>query len=449
MVQFLNEHIAVMIVILCALLVLCSALLLIVLHRQKKHTQVQKDSAKQLLDHISHTAALLENRLREEMRSEESTLISAQAENTRDLMQHIDALSNRFDLHSQSQEARLHRIAATLDDKLTANDQRTEKLRESLAASMQKLQQENTEKLEQMRQTVDEKLHETLNRRLGESFSLVNERLEQVYKGLGEMQTLASGVGDLKKVLTNVKTRGIWGEVQLGALLEQMLSPGQYEENVQVTPFAKERVEFAVVLPGRKEDQSVYLPIDSKFPVEAYERLLAAVEEGLAERVAAATNELEQSIRTEAKRIAGKYIAPPHTTDFAVMFLPTEGLYAEALRCRGLMEELQQKHRILIAGPSTLSALLSSLQLGFRTLAIEQRSAEVWQLLGAVKTEFSRFSDLLDQTQQRLRQAGDTIEKAANKTRAIHRRLRAVEALGTAQSAKLLDLPEDGDEPEN
>lgn len=447
MVQFLNDHIAIMIVIACALLIFCSALLLIVLRRQKKHAEATEHSQKQLekaaLDHISHTAALLESRLREEMSREEATLISAQAENTRDLMQYIDALSQRFDLHSQSQEARLHRMAATLDDKLTANDQRTEKLRESLAESMQKLQQENAEKLEKMRQTVDEKLHETLNRRLGESFSLVNERLEQVYKGLGEMQSLASGVGDLKKVLTNVKTRGIWGEVQLGSLLEQMLAPGQYAENVQVAPYAKERVEYAVILPGREDSQHVYLPIDSKFPVEAYERLLSAVEEGTPELIAAATAELEQSIRTEAKRISSKYIVPPHTTDFAVMFLPTEGLYAEALRIRGLMEDLQQKHRILVSGPSTLSALLSSLQLGFRTLAIEQRSAEVWQLLGAVKTEFSRFSDLLDQTQQRLRQAGDTIEKAASKTRAIHRRLRAVEALGSAQSAKLLDLPEE------
>lgn len=447
MVRFLNEHIAFLLLIACALLVFCSALLLIVLRRLNIHAQAlersQKQTENEVVDHLSRTASLLENRLREEISRAEAALTASQAENTRDLMQQLNALSQRFDLHSQSQEARLHRMAATLDDKLTANDQRTEKLRESLAAGMQKLQQENAEKLEKMRQTVDEKLHETLNRRLGESFSLVNERLEQVYKGLGEMQTLASGVGDLKKVLANVKTRGIWGEVQLGALLEQMLSPGQYEENVQVSPFAKERVEFAVVLPGRKEDHRVYLPIDSKFPVESYERLLSAVEEGAPEGIAAATAELEQGIRTEAKRIAGKYIVPPHTTDFAVMFLPTEGLYAEALRCRGLMEDLQQKHRILISGPSTLSALLSSLQLGFRTLAIEQRSAEVWQLLGAVKTEFSRFSDLLDQTQQRLRQAGDTIEKAASKTRAIHRRLRAVEALGTAQSAKLLDLPED------
>ncbi|MBQ1946947.1 MAG: DNA recombination protein RmuC [Clostridia bacterium] len=438
---------SILLLIACALLLLCSALLFIVLRRQSKHAQHTKSdqhaAEKAISDHLSNTAALLESRLREEMNRQEATLLAAQAENTRDLMQYTDALNQRFDILSQTQEMRLHRIAATLDEKLSANDQRTEKLRESLAESMHKLQKENAEKLEKMRQTVDEKLHETLNRRLGESFSLVNERLEQVYKGLGEMQTLASGVGDLKKVLTNVKTRGIWGEVQLGSLLEQMLAADQFAENVQVAPHTRERVEFAVILPGKEDSHTVYLPIDSKFPVESYERLLSAVEIGDTSLISAATNELEQNIRTEAKRIAGKYIVPPYTTDFAVMFLPTEGLYAEALRCRGLMEDLQQKHRILIAGPSTLSALLSSLQLGFRTLAIEQRSAEVWQLLGAVKTEFSRFSDLLDQTQQRLRQAGDTIEKAAVKTRAIHRRLRAVEALGTAQSAKLLDLPEE------
>ena len=297
-----------------------------------------------------------------------------------------------------------------------------------------------------MRQTVDEKLHETLNKRLGESFSLVNERLEQVYKGLGEMQSLATGVGDLKRVLSNVNTRGIWGEVQLGTLLSQMLAPGQYAENVAVVPGSAERVEFAVILPGKDDTHKIYLPIDSKFPMEDYDRLLTAVDGGDPTQVNAASNELCGAIRTEAKRIAKKYIVPPYTTDFAVMFLATEGLYAEALRSRGLMEELQQNQRVLIAGPSTLSALLSSLQLGFRTLAIEQRSAEVWQLLGAVKIEFGRFSDLLDQTQQRLRQAGETIEKASVRTRAINRRLRDVEALSDAQSVKLLPLDDAQDE---
>ena len=250
------------------------------------------------------------------------------------------------------------------------------------------------------------------------------------------------------EVLTNVKTRGIWGEVQLGTLLSQVLAPSQYEENVQVIPHSPERVEFAVILPGPDREGHIYLPIDSKYPMETYERLLDAVETGEPEAVNAASAALCNAIRVEAKRISQKYIEPPYTTDFAVMFLATEGLYAEALRSRGLMEELQQKYRILIAGPSTLSALLNSLQVGFRTLAIEQRSAEVWQLLGAVKTEFSRFGDLLDQTQQRLRQAGETIEKAAVRTRAINRRLRDVEAIGTGSADDLLP-PISSDETEN
>ena len=318
-------------------------------------------------------------------------------------------------------------------------------MRSTLSAGMERMQRDNAEKLEKMRLTVDEKLHETLNRRLGESFSLVNERLEQVYKGLGEMQSLASGVGDLKKVLTNVKTRGIWGEVQLGTLLSQILAPAQYAENVQVIPSSAERVEYAVILPGSGEGSRVFLPIDSKFPMEAYERLLTASEAGDADAVNGASAELCAAIRTEAKRISKKYIEPPYTTDFAIMFLATEGLYAEALRCRGLTEELQEKQRVVVAGPTTLNALLTSLQVGFRTLAIEQRSGEVWQLLGAVKTEFGRFSDLLDQTQQRLRQAGETIEKAAVRTRAINRRLRDVEALGTAQTDRMLSSGFDGD----
>lgn len=436
MVQFLNNNTGLLFLFLCALLLLCSALLFMLIHRQRAYAHKKREQLQHVFSHISNTAAMLENRLRDEMNRQQAGILAAGAENTRDLAQRTDALGGRMDTFGQAQETRLHRMAVALDEKLTANDQRTEKLRESLSEGMEKLQKENAEKLEKMRQTVDEKLHETLNKRLGESFSLVNERLEQVYKGLGEMQTLASGVGDLKKVLTNVKTRGIWGEVQLGSLLEQMLAPGQYAENVQVIPHSRERVEYAVMLPGHEEGRPVYLPIDAKFPVEAYERLLLATEQGNAQQVSACAGELTQSIRTEAKRIAGKYIAAPHTTDFAVMFLPTEGLYAEALRSRGLMDELQQQYHILVAGPSTLAALLSSLQLGFKTLAIEQRSAEVWQLLGAVKTEFARFTDLLDQTQQRLRQAGDTIEKAASKTRAINRRLRAVETLGVSQTAQ-------------
>lgn len=447
----LNAYAGVLAALACALLAALIVLVLILLARDKKRKEemLMLDDALRRVDEArqADTQALMqraadaardgEERLRGEIIRAQGALSASAAEETRDTTQRIDALGARFDIFGQAQETRLHRISATLDDKLSQNDQKTEKLRESLSQGMEKLQRENAEKLEQMRQTVDEKLHETLNKRLGESFSLVNERLEQVYKGLGEMQTLAGGVGDLKRVLTNVKARGIWGEMQLGALLEQMLSPEQYEANVQVTPRASERVEYAVVLPGREDGNKVYLPIDSKFPAEPYEKVIAAADSGDADALAAAGKELSAAIRTEAKRIQ-KYIEPPYTTDFAVMFLATEGLYAETLRIRGLMEELQRKNRVVIAGPSTLTALLSSLQLGFRTLAIEKRSAEVWQLLGAVKTEFGRFADILEQTQQRLRQAGESIEKATSKTRTISRRLREVEALGTAQAAALL-----------
>lgn len=419
-------------------------LLLLLLKRHRASQKKAEENARRQAQQSATQFSVLEEHLRNELSRQQQALIATSAENSRSAEQRMNMLSTRLDVFDQSQDIRLHRIASTLDEKMNVNDQRAEQLRTVLTAEMEKLQRENAEKLEQMRQTVDEKLHETLNKRLGESFSLVNERLEQVYKGLGEMHSLANGVGDLKRVLTNVKTRGIWGEVQLGTLLSQVLAPSQYAENVQVIPHSAERVEYAVILPGSEQDRSIYLPIDSKYPLEAYERLLSAVDSGDASAAAQASLNLQNAVRTEAKRISGKYIEPPYTTDFAVMFLATEGLYAEALRCRGLMEELQQKYRILIAGPSTLSALLNSLQVGFRTLAIEQRSAEVWQLLGAVKTEFSRFSDLLDQTQQRLRQAGETIEKAAVRTRAINRRLRDVEEIGGVSKT----LPNSLDEEE-
>ena len=417
-------------------------LLILLLFRHHRTVRQSEESLRHQQQQTAAQLSALEEHLRNEFARQQQSYIAASAEYARGTEQRMDMLGTRLDVFDQSQDIRLHRMASVLDEKLSANDQRAEQLRTALNAGMEKLQRENAEKLDQMRQTVDEKLHETLNRRLGESFSLVNERLEQVYKGLGEMHTLATGVGDLKRVLTNVKTRGIWGEVQLGSLLSQILAPSQYAENVQVIPRSPERVEYAIILPGSQDGSSVYLPIDSKYPLESYERLQSAAESGDAEAVGQAFNGLCAAIRTEAKRISQKYIEPPFTTDFAIMFLATEGLYAEALRARGLMDELQQKYRILIAGPSTLTALLNSLQVGFRTLAIEQRSAEVWQLLGTVKTEFGRFSDLLDQTQQRLRQAGETIEKAAVRTRAISRRLRDVEELGptSARSA----LPPDG-----
>lgn len=439
MLDYLNFHMPLLIAAVCILMAASLILLIWVLIRQHRLTRMLHDSLDQADREASSRLSAFEERLRNELSRHQQTFIASLSENSRNIDQHLDILGTRLDVFDQSQDMRIHRIASTIDNHMNTGDQRANELRNALTAGMEKLQRENAEKLEQMRATVDEKLHETLNKRLGESFSLVSERLELVYKGLGEMHTLASGVGDLKRVLTNVKTRGIWGEVQLGAILSQMLSPAQYAENVQVLPGSPERVEYAVILPGNREEGQVYLPIDSKFPMEAYERLISAAEDGDPAHVSAASEQLYNAIVTEAKRISRKYICPPNTTDFAVMFLATEGLYAEAMRTRGLIEAIQQQH-ILIAGPSTLSALLSSLQVGFRTLAIEQRSAEVWHLLGAVKTEFCRFSDLLDQTQQRLRQAGETIEKAAVRTRSISRRLRDVEAIGSTADPALPDI---------
>ncbi len=366
-------------------------------------------------------------------------LLQAMEERSRDEAIRLNELSGQLDAFGESQDIRLHRVVSVLDEKLNQNEARIEKMRDTLNQSVSRLQEENGKKLEEMRQTVDEKLHATLDKRLGESFSLVSQRLEQVYKGLGEMQSLASGVGDLKKVLTNVKTRGVWGEMQLGALLSQVLTPGQYDENVAVVPHSNQRVEFAVKLPGREEGAMIYLPIDSKFPIEDYERLLNAYEMGDQAIISSASAALQNALRVEAKRIAGKYIAPPYTTDFAVMFLPIEGLYAEALRVRGLTEELQEKYRIVVAGPTTLNALLTSLQVGFRTLAIEKRSGEVWQLLSAVKTEFGKFAGLLEATEKKLHAATESIENASRKTRTIERKLQKVEELDDGRAARLLN----------
>ena len=323
-----------------------------------------------------------------------------------------------------------------LNSLLERNDARMESLRRTLDEGVQRLANENRRQLEEMRQTVDEKLHSTLEKRLNDSFAQVSQRLEQVYKSLGEMHTLASGVGDLKRMLGNVKTRGVWGEMQLGALLEQALTSSQYARNVAVVPGSQERVEFAVILPG-KEDRPVYLPIDSKFPQEDYARLTEAADAGDGEACEAARRALMNAVRTEGKRI-GKYIVPPYTTDFAVMFLPLEGLYAEVMRNAEVVETLQREQRILVAGPSTLLALLNSLQMGFRTLAIEQRSAEVWKLLGAVKTDFGNFAKVLEHTQEKLRQASDSIDSAFVRTRSIEKRLRSVEALEESEAGKYL-----------
>jgi DNA recombination protein RmuC len=320
-----------------------------------------------------------------------------------------------------------------------AQAQRLLELRGGVETRLRELQSDNTAKLEEMRRTVDEKLHATLEQRLGESFKLVSERLEQVHRGLGEMQTLAAGVGDLNRMLTGVKTRGIWGEVQLGNLLEQLLTPQQYERNVATRRGSSERVEYAIRLPGRDSDGGiVWLPIDAKFPREDYERLLDAQERADAAAVEEAGRQLEIRIKREARDIRDKYLDPPNTTDFAILFLPTEGLYAEVLRRSGLGELLQRECRVTIAGPTTLTALLNSLQMGFRTLAIEKRSSEVWTVLGAVKTEFGKFGDVLAKTRKKLEEATNTIGSAETRTRAIERKLRGVEALPEAQVQPVL-----------
>ena len=297
------------------------------------------------------------------------------------------------------------------------------------------LRLENERQLAEMRRTVDQRLSESLDKKLDQSFSQVSERLESVYKGLGEMHTLASGVGDLKKVLTNVKTRGIWGEMQLGNLIRQTLAPGQYEENVAVVPGAPERVEFAVCLPDRS-GRTVYLPVDSKFPQEDYIRLTEASQNGDATGVEAARKALSQRLRSEAKKISDKYIAPPHTTDFAIMFLPVEGLYAEALQTPELIETLQRDCRVVIAGPGTFSAMLNALQMGFRTMAIEKRSGEVWHLLGEIRNDFNRFAEVLENTRRRLDQAGESIDTAVTRSRTIQRKLSSIETDSPA-----LDFP--------
>lgn len=338
------------------------------------------------------------------------------------------------------QKGQLETFANQLTTLTQTNEQRLDKLRETVEQQLKSLQEDNSQKLEQMRATVDEKLHATLEQRLGESFKLVSERLELVHKGLGEMQTLAAGVGDLKKVLTGVKTRGTWGEVQLGALLAELLTPEQYDTNVATKKGSAERVEFALRLPGREKGQEVWVPIDAKFPQEDYQRLLDAQEAADAEAAARAASQLELRLKAEAKDISEKYINVPFTTNFAIMFLPTEGLFAEVTRRPGLTDQLQQQYRVMVTGPTTLAALLNSLQLGFRTLAIQKRTDEVWQLLGAVKAEFGKFGDILEKTQKKLQEASNTIEDAARKSRTIERKLRDVQQLPTGEpAAALLD----------
>ena len=345
------------------------------------------------------------------------------------------------------QAERLEAFARELTRFSLGLDERFERLKVAVEGRLAAIQTDNASKLEEMRKTVDEKLHATLEQRLGESFKLVSDRLEQVHRGLGEMHTLAAGVGDLKRVLTNVKTRGTWGEVQLAALLEQLLTADQFGTNVATKPGSSERVDFAIRLPGKDDGAVVWLPVDAKFPIEDYQRLLEAQERGDPAAVEEAAKAIEVRLKGEARSIRDKYVAPPHTTDFAILYLPVEGLYAEALRRPGLAEILQREWRVSLAGPTTLAAMLNSLQMGFRTLAIEQRSAEVWAVLGAVKTEFGKFGEALAHTKKKLEEASSSIGKAETRTRVLSRKLKEVEALPVGDSERLIGTVEfDADE---
>jgi len=359
---------------------------------------------------------------------------------TKSLKEFSETLLARMKEHAAQQDRQLVAVASSLKTLTDTNAQELQKLREVVEGQLKELQKDNAQQLEQMRATVDEKLHATLERRLSESFKSVSERLDSVREGLGAMQALAAGVGDLKKVLANIKTRGGWGEIQLGNLLEQLLSPDQYEANVAPNPHTDLRVEYAIKLPGGEDSGNapLWLPIDAKFPLEDYQRLLDAQEESDLPKVEKAAKALETRIRLEAKSIREKYISPPHTTNFAILFLPVEGLYAEVLRQPGLADALQRDSQVVVMGPTTLGAILNALQMGFRTLAIQKRSSEVWQVLGAVKTEFGKFGDLLDRVEKKLHEASDTISKAQTRTRQMERKLKDVQELPPEDSAKLL-----------
>jgi DNA recombination protein RmuC len=387
----------------------------------------------------------------EQIDSFRTQLASLQTAVSQALQSAVSSQASQAQSSRDAQDSAFKRFADTLNEQLRllseANERRLNDVRSAVEQRLTALQQGNESKLEQMRLTVDEKLHATLEQRLGESFKQVADRLEQVHKGLGEMQVLAKDVGSLNRVLSNVKTRGIFGEVQLAGLLEQVFTPEQYASNVETVPGSGARVEFAVKLPGRRDDGlPMWLPIDAKFPREDHDRLLDAQDRADVVAADAAAKAIEARLRLEARTIKEKYIAAPHTTDFAILFLPTEGLYAEALRRPGLMESLQREYKVMLAGPTTLLATLNSLQMGFRTLALEQRSAEVWEVLGAVKTEFAKFGDVLVKTKKKLDEASNTIELAQTRANVMNRKLKSVEGLSEGRTQVLLPLPELGDE---
>ncbi len=392
--------------------------------RKDKDDQTIQDELRSLRDDVARSDREIRNEIRTSQVTTANTLVKTIGELGETQARQIRSGTEAITSLTQSNEKRLDEVRTTVDKRL------------------QSMQSSNEDKLDQMRKTVDEKLQSTLEKRLGESFNQVSKRLEEVQRGLGEMQELATGVGDLKKVLTNVKTRGTWGEVQLGALLEEILTPDQYDSNVRILENSQEQVEFAIRLPGNDDEPNsrVWLPIDSKFPLADYERLVQTSEAADKDEIEKATGTFLATVRNEAKTISEKYIAPPQTTDFAVMFLPTEGLYAEVLRSPGEVADLLHRYRIVVAGPTTLAAILSSLRMGFRTLAIEKRSSEVWEILAAVKTEFGKFGDVMDKLKRQLNTASKTVDETGTRTRAMERTLRTVEELPPDEATARLGL---------
>ena len=416
------------------LLLLCATLLIILLVRQSSSLHRQEETRLRQEHGMENLGNQLLNELDAQRDDTAQTLYQANQNLMSTLSQMgqgqsalLESMQRQVLLSTRNQEESSSRVSAGLTDSLARLDTRLEQLRDTTQQSLISLRQENDRQLSEIRKTVDQELSAHLETRLNASFSQVSQRLESVYKGLGEMHTLAAGVGDLKKVLTNVKTRGIWGEMQVGNLIRQTLSPTQYAENVAVVPGSAERVEFAVRLPD-KDGETVWLPVDSKFPQESYLRLVEASQQGDASAAEAARRELQTRVRAEARKIAEKYISPPYTTDFAIMFLPVEGLYAEVLQSPELVESLQRDLRVVVAGPGTFAAMLNALQMGFRTLAIEKRSGEVWRLLGEIRTDFERFSATLEETRKRLNQAGESIDTAVSRTRTIRRKLSGLES---------------------
>ena len=416
-------------------LLLVDTVLLFALLLKKQNNR--KDEQILLLENLEKEFQRMETSMKDEFRRNRDETASSSKQTREEIS---DSILKRMSEIANMQKDQLTTFSNQLTQLTGSNEDKLDKMRETIETKIRHLQDENSKKLDEMRATVDEKLQTTLEKRLGESFKQVSDRLELVHQGLGEMQTLASGVGDLKKVLSNVKSKGVLGEYQLESILDQLLTPSQYARNVKTKDGSNANVEFAIKLPGREDkNKQIWLPIDAKFPTEDFQNLMDAYELGSIEKIAEHKKLMAARIKLFAKDINEKYIDPPNTTDFALMFLPFEGLYAEVLRIAGLFEDIQRIYKVVITGPTTISAFLNSLQMGFRTLAIEKRSSEVWELLGAIKTEFSNFGSILEKTHKKLQEASNVIDQASTRSRAIERKLKNVQELPKADSIKLID----------